>query len=75
MIINVKHLIIDFSNVSFMDSSGIGVIMGRYKKIRYADGNIAVIGINKMIDRSPIKSKEKPGYSTKIDPKVKPMIA
>ena len=48
---DVKHLIIDFSNVSFMDSSGIGVIMGRYKKIRYADGNIAVIGINKMIDR------------------------
>ena len=48
---DIKNLIMDFSGVSFMDSSGIGVIMGRYKKIRYADGEIVVIGVNKMIDK------------------------
>ena len=29
----VNRIIIDFSKVGFMDSAGIGLIMGRYKKI------------------------------------------
>lgn len=29
-----KHLIIDFKNVSFMDSSGIGLVMGRYRLLQ-----------------------------------------
>ncbi|MCM1114604.1 MAG: anti-sigma factor antagonist [Clostridium sp.] len=28
------HLIIDFRNVTFMDSSGIGLVMGRYRLIQ-----------------------------------------
>ncbi len=28
------HLIIDFRNVTFMDSSGIGLVMGRYRLIK-----------------------------------------
>lgn len=28
------HLIIDFKNVSFMDSSGIGLVMGRYRLLQ-----------------------------------------
>lgn len=28
------HMIIDFKNVSFMDSSGIGLVMGRYRLIQ-----------------------------------------
>lgn len=28
------HLILDFRNVSFMDSSGIGLVMGRYRLIQ-----------------------------------------
>lgn len=28
------HLIIDFKNVTFMDSSGIGLVMGRYRLIQ-----------------------------------------
>ena len=27
-----KELILDFSNVNFIDSSGLGVLLGRYKK-------------------------------------------
>lgn len=29
-----NHLIIDFRNVTFMDSSGIGLVMGRYRLIK-----------------------------------------
>ena len=29
----VKNLIFDFSDTEFMDSSGVGIILGRYKKI------------------------------------------
>ena len=29
---HIKHIIFDFSGANFMDSAGIGVIMGRYKK-------------------------------------------
>lgn len=29
-----QHLILDFKNVSFMDSSGIGLVMGRYRLLQ-----------------------------------------
>lgn len=48
---NTRNIVFDFTNVSFMDSSGIGVIMGRYKKIYYMRGEIAVVGINSIIDK------------------------
>lgn len=38
----VDRVIIDFSKVDFMDSAGIGLIMGRYKKIRDI-GDICVV--------------------------------
>ena len=47
----IKNIIFDFENVSFMDSSGIGVIMGRYKKIVFNKGQIVVVNINERIDR------------------------
>lgn len=46
-----KNLIFDFSNVSFMDSSGIGVIMGRYKNIKKLNGEAALINVNTHIRR------------------------
>ena len=39
----IIHIIFDFENTSFMDSSGIGVIMGRYKKIKDFGGSIGVV--------------------------------
>ncbi len=33
---NIRSIIFDFEKTSFMDSSGIGMIMGRYKNIRFA---------------------------------------
>jgi len=46
----VRNIIFDFSKISFMDSAGIGLIMGRYKKIRGV-GRIAVVGVNPSIER------------------------
>lgn len=40
---STKYIILDLSGVSFMDSSGIGVIIGRYKNITKLNGKLAVI--------------------------------
>lgn len=40
---DVKNLIFDFSDTEFMDSSGIGVILGRYKKISCFGGKVYVV--------------------------------
>lgn len=48
---SVNQIIFDFSNSEFMDSSGIGVIMGRYKKIIFTGGKVAVTNVNSSIDR------------------------
>ncbi len=47
----IKDIIFDFTGSDFMDSSGIGVIMGRYKKVIFAGGKVAVTGVNQSIDR------------------------
>ena len=46
-----KHILFDFTGVEFMDSSGIGVIMGRYKLMSYVGGTVYVYGIGKNVDR------------------------
>lgn len=38
-------VILDFSRVSFMDSSGIGLIMGRYKIVSKSGGKLHVSGV------------------------------
>lgn len=37
-----KNVIFDFSELKFMDSSGIGMIMGRYKKAVKAGGKVFI---------------------------------
>ena len=39
-----RHMILDFSAVSFIDSSGIGMIMGRYNKVRRSGGRMQLCG-------------------------------
>jgi stage II sporulation protein AA (anti-sigma F factor antagonist) len=39
-----KRLVLDFSGLDFMDSSGIGLIMGRYKKCEAIGCKITVTG-------------------------------
>lgn len=42
--LNPELLTLDFSAVSFMDSSGIGLIMGRYRLMQESGGRVAVCG-------------------------------
>ena len=46
----VRKIIFDFSKIDFMDSAGIGLIMGRYKKVRDT-GSISITGANESIRR------------------------
>ena len=39
-----SDLVMDFSGVGFMDSAGIGVVLGRYKKLVKSGGRICVSG-------------------------------
>jgi stage II sporulation protein AA (anti-sigma F factor antagonist) len=48
---NIKHIIFDFSGAGFMDSAGIGVIMGRYRKVIFIGGKTAVANVNSAVDR------------------------
>mgnify|MGYP004692412473 FL=1 len=48
---SVKNIVFDFENINFMDSSGIGVIIGRYKKISSEKGTVSVININSRVKK------------------------
>lgn len=48
---NVSHIVFDFEDTKFMDSSGIGIIMGRYKKISCFGGKVFAIHPDKQIRR------------------------
>ena len=39
----VKNIVLDFSKVTFMDSAGIGLIMGRQSKAASVGGNLRII--------------------------------
>ena len=45
------ELVLDLSDVKFMDSSGIGLILGRYNLIRLLDSKMKVINASKNIKR------------------------
>ena len=47
----IRQLILDFSGLTFMDSSGIGVILGRYRVLRERGGSVAVIHMNDHVSR------------------------
>lgn len=44
--IKPNHLIIDFMNVSFMDSSGIGLVMGRYRLLQNFKGTLEIRNVS-----------------------------
>lgn len=48
---NLKNIILDLTHLSLMDSSGIGLIMGRYKNVIEKKGKIAIISSNVYVDR------------------------
>ena len=47
----VSNLVLDFTGLQFMDSSGIGVIIGRYKIVRSIGGEVVVVSSSATVDR------------------------
>lgn len=48
---DVNHVVFDFENTRFMDSSGIGIIMGRYRKIACFGGKVYAIHLDKKVEK------------------------
>lgn len=46
-----KKVLMDFNNVSFMDSAGIGMILGRYKNINMLGGTLELINVTPSIKK------------------------
>jgi len=46
-----RHIVFDFSQVGFMDSSGIGMIIGRYKNAEKRGGKLALAGMSDEMSR------------------------
>lgn len=47
----IHHIIFNLEQLSFMDSSGLGVILGRYKQIKQLHGEMVVCAISPAIKR------------------------
>jgi stage II sporulation protein AA (anti-sigma F factor antagonist) len=48
---NAVHLILSLKDLTFMDSSGIGVILGRYKRITSRGGRMVVCDVSPAVYR------------------------
>ena len=48
---NIRYLVLNFRQLSFMDSSGIGFIIGRYNRLRQENGFIILCDMNEAIER------------------------
>ena len=44
-----RKVIFDFNQVSFMDSAGIGLILGRYKNVSILGGKLELINVNEQV--------------------------
>jgi stage II sporulation protein AA (anti-sigma F factor antagonist) len=49
--LSIRELVLDMKGVSFMDSSGIGVILGRYRTLAERGGNMTIKNASKSIAR------------------------
>lgn len=47
----INKLILNFAGVTFMDSSGIGVVIGRYKKLSLRNGAVGVTDVKDSVKR------------------------
>lgn len=47
----IRYVIFDFTSTEFMDSSGIGMLMGRYRQVNLLGGKVLVTGVKDEISR------------------------
>ena len=49
--VTIRELVLDLSGMSFMDSAGLGVVLGRFRKLSMRGGKLIVKGVRPSIDR------------------------
>ncbi|MCI5790543.1 MAG: anti-sigma factor antagonist [Clostridiales bacterium] len=49
--VKVKNVILNMKELTFMDSTGVGLIMGRYKKLKQNNVSMFINEPNKQIDK------------------------
>lgn len=47
----IRYLVLNLSRVTFIDSSGLGVILGRYKRLHHAGGRVILVGAQPQVKR------------------------
>ncbi|MCU9613764.1 anti-sigma F factor antagonist [Caldibacillus lycopersici] len=48
---DIRYLVMNLENLMFMDSSGLGVILGRYKQIKQRNGEMVVCAVSPPVER------------------------
>ena len=46
----IKELVLDFEKTGFMDSSGIGIMIGRHKMMQFYGGSVAVMNMGARVE-------------------------
>ena len=46
-----KSIVFDMTEVTFMDSSGVGMIIGRYKRVSALGGQVKIFGADRTVKR------------------------
>ena len=60
-----RKVVFDFSKVSFMDSAGIGLLIGRYKLVKLLGGTTEISHCNKSVSKNIRNEWNFKNYSTK----------
>ncbi|MFT4105442.1 MAG: anti-sigma factor antagonist [Lacrimispora sp.] len=47
----IRRIVFDFSDTRFMDSSGIGILLNRYKQMALSGGTVAIYGAGAQVLR------------------------
>lgn len=45
----IQHIVFNLKHLDFMDSSGIGIILGRYNQLKAVNGSVMVIGMKPLV--------------------------
>ncbi|MCD8012553.1 MAG: anti-sigma factor antagonist [Lachnospiraceae bacterium] len=48
---HIRCILFDFGQTTFMDSSGIGMLIGRYKMMRFMGGTVAAVNVGERMNR------------------------
>lgn len=47
----VRHIVLNLQGLSFMDSSGLGVLLGRYKELAKWQGRMLAYGLQPVVEK------------------------